>query len=125
MEGGAAAYRLYGKKEMTDFVRRFAENYPIAVSESDNELSPNTCKVSGKAFLMIYEKDGVSKLIFRMSAADFALVKEKHPSAEISAFPKAKGYHWYVAYIDESFTGNEDIEAIIKTACAHVHGLRG
>ena len=125
MDGGTAAYRLYGKKEMTYFVRRLAHVYPIAVSESDNELSPNTCKVSGKTFLMIYEKDGVSKLIFRMSESEFASVKEKHPSAEISAFPKAKGYHWYVVYIDESFTGNEDIEAIIKSACAHVHGLRG
>ena len=124
-DGAGAAYRLYGKREMTYFVRRLAHVYPIAVTESESDLSPNTCKVNGKTFLMIYEKDGVSKMIFRMSESDFASVKEKHPSAEISSFPKAKGYHWYVVFIDESFTGNEDIEAIIKKACAHVHGLRG
>ena len=124
-EGGDAAYRLYGKKEMTDYCLSLADAYPVTVSESDNPLSPNTFKVGGKTFLMAYEKDGVSKMIFRLSDESFALLKKKHATAEISPFPKASGYHWYVAYIDETFSSNADIEEIIRSACAHVNDLGG
>jgi len=121
---GEVAYRLYGKKEMTSFAKKLAPAYPVKVSEGDGELSPNTFKVGGKTFLMAYEKDGVAKMIFRLSEEDFASLKKKHMTAEISPFPKAKGYHWYVVYIDETFSSNADIEEVIKGACAYVHGLR-
>ena len=123
-EGGSAAYRLYGKAEMTAFAKKLAPAYPVKVTKGEGELSPNTFKVDGKTFLMAYEKDGVAKMIFRLSEEDFAALKAKHATAEISPFPKAKGYHWYVAYIDETFSDNADIEAVITGACAYVHGLR-
>ena len=122
-EGGAAAYRLYGKKEMTAYALSLRGKYPVTASESDSDLSPNTIKVGGRTFLMAYEKDGVAKMIFRMSDGDFAKLKQKHATAEISTFPKAKGYHWYVVCIDETFSSDSDIEEIIRSACAHVHGL--
>ena len=120
---GEAAYRLYGKKEMTAFAKKLAPDFPVKVAKGETDLSPNTFKVDGKTFLMAYEKDGVAKMIFRLSEEDFAALKAKHPTADVSPFPKAKGYHWYVVYIDETFTGNADIEAIIKSACAYVHEL--
>ena len=123
-EDGAVAYRLYGKAEMTAYAKKLAPAFPVKVTKGEGELSPNTFKVDGKTFLMAYEKDGVAKMIFRLSEEDFAALKAKHPTAEISPFPKAKGYHWYVAYIDETFTANADIEDVIKNACAYVHGLR-
>ncbi len=123
-EGRAVAYRLYGKAEMTAYAKKLAPAFPVKVTKGEGELSPNTFKVDGKTFLMAYEKDGVAKMIFRLSEEDFAALKAKHPTAEISPFPKAKGYHWYVAYIDETFTANADIEEVIKNACAYVHGLR-
>ena len=124
-EGSSAAYRLYGKKEMTDYCRSLAEVYPVEVAESDSPLSPNTFKVAGKTFMMAYEKDGVAKVVFRLSEEAFALLKKKHATAEISPFPKVTGYHWYVAYIDETFSSNADIEEIIRNACAHVNDLFG
>ena len=123
-EDGAAAYRLYGKKEMTAFAKKLSPAYPVKVTKGESDLSPNTFKVDGKTFLMAYEKDGVAKMIFRLSEEDFAVLKAKHATADISPFPKAKGYHWYVAYIDETFSGNEEIESIIKGACAYVYDLR-
>lgn len=122
-EGGNAAFRLYGKEEMTDYALGLQKRYPVTVSVGSGELSPNTFKVGGKTFLMAYEKDGVAKMIFRVSEEKFALLKQKHPTADISSFPKAKGYHWYVVNIDETFFGNEDIEEIIKDSCAHVNSL--
>lgn len=123
-DAGEAAYRLYGKKEMTAYAKKLAPAYPVKVTKGEGDLSPNTCKVDGKTFLMAYEKDGVAKMIFRLSEEDFAALKKKHSTAAVSPFPKAKGYHWYVVYIDETFSTNADIEAIIKGACAYVHGLR-
>ncbi len=120
---GEAAFRLYGKKEMTAFAKKLAPAYPVKVTVAEGEMSPNTFKVDGKTFLMAYEKDGVSKMIFRLSEEAFALLKTKHATADVSPFPKAKGYHWYVAFIDETFTSNADIEEIIKSACEYVHGL--
>ena len=120
---GGVSYRLYGKKEMTDYGLSLQEAYPVTVAESDSPLSPNTFKVGGKTFLMAYEKDGVSKMVFRLSDEAFALLKQKHPTAEISPFPKAKGYHWYAVPIDETFSSNEDIEEIIRNSCAHVNDL--
>ena len=122
-ERGNAAYRLYGKGEMTEFALSLQGSYPVTVSVGSGDLSPNTFKVGGKTFLMAYEKDGVAKMIFRLSEEKFDLLKQKHPTAEISSFPKAKGYHWYVVYIDETFSTNADIEEIIKDSCAHVNDL--
>ena len=124
-EGANAAYRLYGKREMTDYCLSLSDAYPVSVSESESDLAPNTFKVDGKAFMMAYEKDGVSKMIFRLSDEAFTLLKKKHPTAEISPFPKASGYHWYAACVDETFSSNADIEEIIRNACAHVHALYG
>ena len=121
---GAVAYRLYGKKQMTDYAKKLAPAYPVKVTKGEGDLAPNTCKVAGKTFLMAYEKDGVAKMIFRLSEEDFAALKAKHSTADVSPFPKAKGYHWYVVYIDETFSANADIEEIIKSACAYVYGLR-
>lgn len=121
---GSVAYRLYGKKEMTEYAKKLAPAYPVKVTKGEGDLSPNTFKVAGKTFLMAYEKDGVAKMIFRLSEEDFAALKAKHATADISPFPKAKGYHWYVVYIDETFSGNGDIEEIIKGACAYVYDLR-
>lgn len=122
-EGSAASFRLYGKKEMTAFAKKLAPAYPVKVTLAESDMSPNTFKVGGKTFLMAYEKDGVAKMIFRLSEEDFALLKAKHATADVSPFPKAKGYHWYVAFIDETFTDNADIEEIIKNACKYVHEL--
>ena len=124
-DAGEASYRLYGKKEMTAYAKKLAPGYPVKVTKGEGPLSPNTCKVDGKTFMMAYEKDGVAKMIFRLSEEDFAALKKKHSTADVSPFPKAKGYHWYVVYIDETFSSNADIEEIIKGACAYVHGLRG
>lgn len=121
--GEKAAYRLYGKKEMTEYARSLDVAYPVTIAESDGELSPNTFKVGDKSFMLAYEKDGVARMVFRLSEEAFALLKKKHPTADVSPFPKATGYHWYVAYIDETFTSNEDIEALIRNSCAHVHEL--
>ena len=118
-----AAYSLYGKKEIAAYGKSLAPEYPVKVTETESDLSPSTLKVGKKAFLMAYEKDGVAKMIFRLSPEEWAQVKQKHPTAEISPFPKAKGYSWYVAYIDETFTSNGEVEEIIRSACAHVHGL--
>ena len=118
-----ASYDLYGKREMSNYCRTLGSTYPIAVSESDSDLSPSTFKVGGKAFMMAYEKDGVAKMVFRVTAEKFEELKRKHPTADVSPFPKAKGYSWYVATIDETFTSNADIEEIIKASCAHVFAL--
>ena len=122
-EGDGAAYSLYGKKEMSEYCLSLREIYPVSVSEGSGDLSPNTFKVADKTFLMAYEKDGVAKMVFRMSEENFALLQRKHKTAEISPFPKATGYHWYVAYIDETFSTNAEIEEIIRFACAHVYDL--
>ena len=124
-EGDTAAYSLYGKKEMAEYCMSLSEIYPVTVTEGSGELSPSTFKVADKTFLMAYEKDGVAKMVFRMSEEGFSLLKRKHATAEISPFPKATGYHWYVAYIDETFSSNADIEEIIRFACAHVYELSG
>lgn len=118
-----ASYALYGKRGMTDYCRTLGSTYPVSVSESDSDLAPSTFKVGGKAFLMAYEKDGVAKMVFRVPAEKFTELKRKHPTADVSPFPKARGYSWYVAYIDETFTSNADIEEIIKASCAHVYAL--
>lgn len=122
-EWASASYDLYGKREMSDYCRTLGSAYPVSVSESDGELAPDTFKVGGKAFMMAYEKDGVAKMVFRLSPEEFEEVKRKHPTADLSPFPKAKGYSWYVAYVDETFTSNADIEEIIRNACAHVYAL--
>jgi len=124
-EGSERAYRLYGKKEMSDYCRSLGGLYPVTVTESDSDLSPNIFRVANKTFLMAYEKDGVSKMIFRLSEEGFIQVVKKHPDASISTFPKAKGYHWYVAQIDETFTSNADIESIIRSACVYVYEKYG
>ena len=122
-EWASASYDLYGKREMSAFCRTLGSSYPVTVSESDGELSPDTYKVGGKTFMMAYEKDGVSKMVFRVSEEEFDALKKKHPTADVSPFPKAKGYSWYVAYVDETFTSNADVEEIIRSACAHVYAL--
>ena len=122
-EGANAAYDLYGKEEMTAYCRTLGANYPVSVSEGGGDLAPNTFKVGGKTFMMAYEKDGVAKMIFRVSEEQFAELKRLHPTADVSPFPKAKGYSWYVAYVDETFTSDAEIEEIIRSACAHVYAL--
>ncbi|MCR4726570.1 MAG: hypothetical protein K5753_05065 [Clostridia bacterium] len=117
------AYGLYGKAEMSEYARSLSEYYPVSVSENDSPLSPSTFKVKGKTFMMAYEKDGVSKMIFRASDSEFAEIKRNHPKAGVSPFPKASGYKWYAVIVDETFRSNEDIEDIIRTACAHVNDL--
>ena len=123
VEGENAAYSLYGKKEMADYCRTLGASYPVSVTESEGEMSPSTFKVGGKAFMMAYEKDGVAKMVFRVSPQEFEEIKKKHPTADLSPFPKAKGYSWYVAYIDETFSSDAEIEEIIGSACAHVYAL--
>jgi len=122
-EAPSAAFSLYGKKEMASFAMSLAPKYPVTVSETDSETTPSTCKVVDKSFLLAYEKDGVSKMIFRVSEEEFAAIKKKHPRADVSAFPSSTLYKWYVTVIDETFHSNEDIEEIIKTSCAHVYSL--
>ena len=122
-EPSSAAYSLYGKKEMAAYARSLAPEYPVTVSETENENSPSTCKIFDKSFLLAYEKDGVSKMIFRVSEEEFSAIKVKHPRADVSAFPSSTLYKWYVAVIDESFRSDEDIEEIIKAACVHVWSL--
>ncbi|MBQ9370383.1 MAG: hypothetical protein IJU10_04835 [Clostridia bacterium] len=122
-ESESAAFSLYGKKGMADFVKSLASEYPVTVSETDSDTAPTTCKVVDKTFLLAYEKDGVSKMIFRVSEEEFDAIKKKHPRAEISSFPSSTLYNWYVTVIDESFRSNDDIEEIIKAACAHVYSL--
>ena len=117
------AYGLYGKAEMSEYARSLAEYYPVSVSENDSPLSPSTFKVNGKTFMMAYEKDGVSKMIFRASDSEFAEIKSRHPKAGVSPFPKASGYKWYAVIVDETFRSNDDIEDIIRTSCAHVNNL--
>ena len=122
-KGANAAYDLYGKKEMSAFCLTLAPEYPVSVAEGSGELAPDTFKVGGKTFLMAYEKDGVAKMVFRVSEEEYAALKRKHPTADVSPFPKAKGYSWYVACVDETFTSDADIEEIIRSACAHVYAL--
>ena len=122
-EWGNASYDLYGKQGMADYCRTLGSTYPVSVTESDGDLAPCTFKVGGKAFMMAYEKDGVARMVFRVPAEQFEELKRKHPTVDVSPFPKAKGYSWYVAYIDETFTSNADIEDIIRSACAHVFAL--
>ncbi|GEM_PF-2682944 len=117
------AYGLYGKKEMASYARSLGETYPVSVSESDNPLSPSTFKVRGKTFMMAYEKDGVSRMIFRASEEEFAAIREKHPKASVSPFPKASGYKWYAAVVDETFRSNEDVEEIIRLSCEYMNDL--
>ena len=121
--GSGAAFSLYGKKEMAAFVMSLAAEYPVTVSETESDTAPSTCKVVDKSFLLAYEKDGVAKMIFRVSEEEFDAIKRKHPRAEVSAFPSSTLYKWYVTVIDETFHTNEDIEEIIKTSCAHVYSL--
>jgi len=118
--GESAAYSLYGKKEMAAYALSLAPEYRVTVTEAESDASPSTCKVDGKSFLLAYEKDGVSKMIFRASDEGFERLRAKHPRLTVSPFPKAATYQWYVTVIDESFRSNEDIEEIIKEACAHV-----
>jgi len=122
-ESESAAFSLYGKKGMADFVKSLAPEYPVTVTETESDTAPSTCKVVDKSFLLAYEKDGVAKMIFRVSEEEFDAIKKKHPRAEISAFPSSTLYKWYVTVIDESFHSNGDIEEIIKAACAHVYSL--
>ena len=118
---GAAAFSLYGKKEMAAFAASLAGTYPVTVQETESETAPSTCKVEDKTFFMAYEKGGVAKMIFRVSEAEFEEIKKLHPKADVSPFPKSSTYKWYVAIVDESFRSNEDIEKIIMKACAHVY----
>jgi len=118
-----AAYSLYGKKEMVAYALSLANEYPVTAAETESETTPSTCKVVDKSFLLAYEKDGVAKIIFRVSEEEFEEIRKKHPKAEISTFPNTTLYHWYVTLIDESFRSNADIEEIIKSACAHVYSL--
>ncbi len=117
------AYGLYGKEGMAEFARLLSSEYPVTVVENESPMSPSTFKVAGKSFMLAYEKDGISKMIFRASDREIEAIKKKHPKVAVSPFPKASGYKWYVTIVDETFRSNEDIEDIIRTACAHVNAL--
>ena len=123
-----AGHAVVGKKFFGEYLKdKYGEN--VEVNERENKTSTGLPLAdtyfaldseNRKCFAYAYEIDGASLLLVNADSELESVLKEKHDSVNLSAFPKSKD-EWYSLPLDDTYTEDE-LKGILDYCYAHALG---